>query len=124
MYLYLIFDKKCNEIYYIGYTEDNMKVRWINHKSHIKNGKKSCEISSHFTATTNSVHKLDKSTQAIYTSQLKEHLSVLIIECVKPVQGVAMKETMHQRENFWQAELKSAKMYGGINKRTNSTLRS
>ncbi len=118
--IYLIFDKKCPQVFYIGYTQDSMKVRWRNHKSHIKKCKKSCEIASHFTANINSVHKLDKSSQALYTSQLKEHLSVLIIECLEPVEGVDMRDTMHQRENFWQAELKSATMYGGINKRTNS----
>ena len=118
--IYLIFDKKCPQVFYIGYTEDTMKVRWRNHKSHIKKCIKSCEIATHFTANMNSVHKLDKSSQPVYTSQLKEHISVLMIECVEPVEGVIMTDTMRKRENFWQAELKSAMMFGGINKRSNA----
>ena len=54
--VYMIRDKVCDNIFYVGYTEDNMKVRWRNHKSHIKMNKKSCEIASHFTQLSNSVH--------------------------------------------------------------------
>ena len=119
--VYMINDKKCPEIFYIGYTKDNMKVRWRNHKSHIKASHKSCEIASHFISKANDVHKLDKSTQAAYTSQLKEHLEVTILESVEPVAGRPMKTTLEQRETFWQGTLKATRLFGGINKRTNST---
>ncbi len=105
--VYLINDKKCKDIFYLGYTEDTIKVRWANHKSHIKVGKKSCEIASHFLATANSVHKLDKSNQAVYTSQLSEHLSIQLIEHVEPKQGQDMTAQLLDRETFWQGELKS-----------------
>ena len=79
--------------------------------------KKSCEIASHFIATANSVHNLDKSNQAIYTSQLSEHLSVQLIEHVEPRPGQNMTKLLLERESFWQGALKSTTLYGGINKR-------
>ena len=94
-----------------------MKVRWSNHKSHIKQGKKTCEIASHFCRLGKTVHKLDKSTQSIFTSQLSSHLEIVIIECVVPVPGKTIKEQLEIREKFWQGTLKAAKLFGGINKR-------
>ena len=81
--------------------------------------KKSCEIASHFTQLSNSVHKLDKSNQTAYTTSLSEQLEVLIIESVAPIQGMDMKKHLLSRENYWQGALKASKLYGGINKRTN-----
>ena len=115
--IYLITDKICSDVFYVGYTEDNMKVRWRNHKSHIKQGKKTCEIASHFNRLSKTIHKLDKSTQALYTSQLSSHLSIVLIECVEEVPGKTMKEQLEIREKFWQGTLKAAKLFGGINKR-------
>jgi len=117
--IYLINDLKCPEIFYLGYTEDTIKVRFRNHKSHIKVGKKSCEIASHFIATANSIHKIDKSDQKIYTSQLKEHLSIQLIEHVEAGPGQNLTAKLLERESFWQGALKSTTLYGGINKRSN-----
>ena len=117
--IYLILDKKCLEIFYVGYTVYAMKDRWPNHKSHIKVGKKSCEIATHFKTLSNNVHKLDKSNQLVYTSELREHLSVQIIEHVVPIPGRDYKSLLQERENFWQGALKATKLYGGINKRSN-----
>ena len=117
--IYMITDKICKDIFYVGYTEDNMKVRWSNHKSHIKVGKKTCEIASHFVNQSTSVHKLNKASQVEYTSQLREHLSLIIIESVEPIPGLNMKEHLKSREDFWQATLKASQLFGGINKRSN-----
>ena len=117
--IYLLLDKKCPAIFYVGYTEYAMKDRWPNHKSHIKVGKKSCEIATHFKSLSNNVHKLDKSNQLVYTSELREHLSVQIIEYVAPIPGRDYKSLLHERENFWQGALKATQLYGGINKRSN-----
>ena len=119
--VYLISDLKCESIFYIGYTTDCMAVRWRNHKSHIKKGIKSCELASHFEQLSESIHKLDKSSQSTFTSQLSEHLSVVLIECVKPRPGTDVETTLKEREDFWQGALKSTPLFGGINKRTNKT---
>ena len=117
----MITDLICESIFYIGYTTDCMAVRWRNHKSHIKKGIKSCELASHFAQLSESTHKLDKSSQSVFTSQLSEHLSVLLIECVKARAGTDIETTLKEREDFWQGALKSTPLFGGINKRSNKT---
>ena len=117
--IYLILDLKCNEIFYIGYTTDCMAVRWRNHKSHIKKSIKSCELASHFIALSNSTHKIDKSNQASFTSELSEHVAIVLIESVKPKPGLDVEATLKEREDFWQGALKSTPLFGGINKRSN-----
>ena len=117
----MITDLKCDGIFYIGYTTDSMAVRWRNHKSHIKKGIKSCELASHFAQLSESTHKLDKSNQSTFTSQLSEHLAVVLIECVKPRSGSDVETILKEREDFWQGALKSTPLFGGINKRQNKT---
>ena len=117
----MIVDKICKLIFYVGYSEGEMATRWSTHKSHIKKGIKSCEISTHFTNLSNSVHKLDTSNNEIFTSQLSKHLEVHIIESVEVIPGRDTKAYLKQREDFWQATLKSTNFYGGINKRSNKT---
>ena len=119
--IYLILDLKCSEIFYIGYTTDCMAVRWRNHKSHIKKGIKSCELASHFINLSNSTHKIDKSTQAAFTSDLSKHLAIILIESVEPRPGLDVEATLKEREDFWQGALKSTPLFGGINKRSNRT---
>ncbi|KAL5258388.1 hypothetical protein ACHWQZ_G009028 [Mnemiopsis leidyi] len=98
-----------------------MAVRWRNHKSHIKKSIRSCELANHFVSLSSSTHKLDKSTQANFTSDLKEHLSIILIESVIPETGVDVETTLKMREDFWQGALKSTPLFGGINKRSNRT---
>ena len=117
--IYMIRDKICENVFYVGYTADCMKVRWRNHKSHIKMGKKTCEIASHFTRLASSVHKLDKSNQAAYTSQLSEQLEIVLLESVASIPGTDMKTHLLSRETYWQGALKASKLFGGINKRSN-----
>lgn len=119
--IYVIYDKICEKIFYVGYTCDTMRVRWANHKSHIKNCKKSCELSTHFTKHNLGLHKLDKTTTPKFTASLKEHLSIILIERVDPIPGKSMKEACEIRETYWQGALKASRLFGGINKRTNRT---
>ena len=70
------------------------------------------------------MHKLDTVSQEVFTSQLKEHLYIILIECVKAKPGIDIETTLKEREDFWQATLKSTPLYGGINKRTNRNKRS
>ena len=81
-------------------------------------------MSTHFTSLANGLHKLDTTSQAIFTSQLKEHLSIILIESVEPKPGIDIETSLKERENFWQATLKSTPPYGGINKKTNRNKKS
>jgi len=119
--IYLILDLKCTDIFYIGYTTDCMAVRWRNHKSHIKKSIKSCELASHFVSLSSTTHKIDKSSQATFTSELKEHLAIILIESVIPKTGLDVETILKEREDFWQGALKSTPLFGGINKRSNKS---
>ena len=96
-----------------------MAVRWRNHKSHIESNIKSCELAHHFIQFSDTTHKLDKSTQSVYTEQLSKHLVIILIEHIPPDQNKDILSLLKQRENFWQGALKSIPLFGGINKRCN-----
>ena len=59
--IYVINDKIC-EVSSGRYTADNMKIRFTNHKSHIKFDKRFWKVSKHF-ADNIHFHQLDKSSQ-------------------------------------------------------------
>ena len=119
--IYMITDKICKDVFYIGYSERSMAERWRNHKSDIKLGRKSCEIATHFKDLKKSSHRLCTENLTTFTSQLSEQLEVTILESVEVIPGRDTKAFLHERENFWQATLKSTNFYGGINKRSNKS---
>ena len=59
--IYVINDKIC-KVSSVGYTADNMKIRFTNHKSHIKFDKRFWKVSNHF-ADNIHFHQLEKSSQ-------------------------------------------------------------
>ena len=111
--VYLVLDLKGHDIFYVGYIMDCMAVRWRNHKSHIKNNIKSCELASHFISLSNTTHKLDKTSQATFTTELSKHIAIILIESVKPSPGLDVESFLKERENFWQGALKSTPLFGG-----------
>ena len=104
----------------IGCTADALKVRFRNHKSHIKAFKRLCEVSKHFSDNT-SVHNLDRSSCKSFDSSLKEQLEIIIIEQVdvsnmdQDTQSRLRK--CKEREWFWQNNLKTLRQHGGMNVR-------
>ena len=61
--IYIINDNVC-KISSVGYTADNMKIRFTNHKSNIKYNKRLCEVSKHFSDNL-ILNTLDKSSHLI-----------------------------------------------------------
>ena len=116
--VYSVLDLKFHDIFYVGYTTDCMVVRWRNHKSHIKNNIKSCELASNFISLSSTTHKLDKTSQATFITELSEHIAIILLESVKPSPGLYVEFFLKERENFWQGDLKSTLLFGGIIKRT------
>ena len=117
--IYIINDKIC-KVSSVGYTADNMKTRFTNHKSHIKYNKRFCEVSKHFADNVN-FHKLDKSSLSKYDNCLKQQIEVIIIEQVD-LTGVdgsveSIRKRLKDREWFWQNNLKTLRQYGGLNVR-------
>ena len=96
-----------------------MAVRWRNHKSHIKNNIKSCELASHFISLSSTTHKLDRTTQDTSTTELSEHIAIILIESVKSNPGLDAETFLKEREDFWQGALKSTPLFGGIDNRSN-----
>jgi hypothetical protein len=68
-----------------------------------------------------STHQIDKSSQIVFTSQLSEHIAVILIESVKPKSGIDIETTLKEREDFWQGAFKSTPLFGGIDKRSNKS---
>ena len=104
----------------VGCTADSMKVRFRNHKSHIKHSKRLCEVSKHF-SDNQQMHTLDKSSTASYDKSLKEHVEVIIVEHVDVSDvGSDSKSRLRkckEREWYWQNNLKTLRQYGGLNVR-------
>ena len=117
--VYVINDKTC-KLSSVGCTADCMKVRFRNHKSHIKSNKRLCEVSKHF-SDNNHVHSLDKSTTSAYDKSLKKHIEIIIIEHVDVSDvGADTKSRLKkckEREWYWQNNLKTLQQYGGMNVR-------
>ena len=116
--MYIVNDMKC-ELSYVGCTSDSLKVRFRNHKSHIKTRRRTCELSCHF-IDNECMHNLDRTTTKLYTSTLSEHISVTILEQVDVDIELNAQDRLSickQRENFWQNQLKTLKHFGGMNVR-------
>ena len=117
--IYIINDTIC-ELSSIGCTADSMKVRFRNHKSHIKYARRTCEVSVHFSEN-HGVHSFDKTTPKSYDSSLKDQLEVIIIEKVDVSKvGKDTKSRLKEckkREWYWQNQLKTLRQYGGMNVR-------
>ena len=100
----------------VGYTTNNMKMRFSNTKSHIKKKKLSCEICSHM-ITEN--HEIDFQTYSTYDESLSKLVRVTVIEAVQGIEkGDSTKvkeEKCEKREAFWQRQLRTLTTYGGLN---------
>ena len=115
--VYIINDLKC-KISSVGCTKDSTKIRFRNHKSHIKYGYQNCEVSAHF-ADNKSIHDMDISSCQSYTTSLKDHIEVIIIEQVDvskvPQDSKSRLRECKRREWYWQNQLKTLRQYGGMN---------
>ena len=113
--IYLIDDLICKRSS-VGSTILGMSKRWSNHKSHIRKEVKSCEIANHFS----NLHNLDKTANITkFDDELKKQVRVTIIDQVvfddNDSDNVRLRK-MKEREAFWQYQLKTLEIYGGLNK--------
>ena len=103
------------EISNVGFTTYNIPKRFSNHKCHIKKGKRTCRLDSHFIDID---HKLDLSSQNAYDTSLSKHLKIILIEkCTFP-DGATQEERekiCEEREGYWQSNLKTLTGFGGLN---------
>ena len=115
--IYLV-DCDLHKLSYIGYTTVNMKSRFSNDKYHIKANKCTCEKVTHLI---NENHNLDFSDYKKYDESLSKCVSVTVIEVVGGINSedsIEVKEAKcEKREAYWQRQLKTLTVYGGLNKR-------
>ena len=104
---------------YVGYTQHTMKVRFSNHKSHIKKFVILCEFTRHILSN-DDLHPLDRSSFKSYDESLSQLVDITLIEDVK-IDAKASKEEAKRicqaREAFWHEELRTLSAFGGLNKR-------
>ena len=117
--VYIINDLLC-KVSSVGCTSDSIKVRFRNHKSHIKHERRTCEVSSHF-VDNRTIHVLDRSSTKAYTDTLSKQLEIIIVEQVD-VSKVdsdpkSRLDECKKREWFWQNQLKTLRQFGGLNVR-------
>ena len=113
---YLINDKICRRSS-VGSTINKFKIRWRNHKSHIRINARSCEIAKHFNSD---FHELVKEPLEILDLELSKQLEVIIFEkldftnCTNQNDKIKVAK---ERETYWQQQLMTLECYGGLNKR-------
>ena len=95
--VYLVSCKKCN-LQYVGSVTTEFKVRFRNHKSHMRLGKKFCEVAVHFNS---SEHVLND-------------FEFIIIEQIRSNEAIEHK--LLNREAYWTLQLRCLKP-NGLNKR-------
>ena len=116
--IYLIDCKACR-VSYVGYTQDNAKVRFSNHKSHIKKCIILCEFTKHMLSD-DDLHPLDRSSFKSYDESLSKLVDITLIERVEydaKASKEEVKRICHERETHWHHELRTLSAFGGLNKR-------
>ena len=100
----------------VGYTTNNMKMRFSNNKSHVKKKNATCEICAHL-ITEN--HDINFHSNSTYDETLSKVLKVTVIEAVQGIEEGdstrVKEEKCERREAFWQRQLKTLTTYGGLN---------
>ena len=91
-----------------------MKLRFSNHKSHIRKSVPSCEVSTHFKNDLINHPFARDSAISIFDRNLKDHLRVTIIDQLTDNKTV---EKLKDREAYWQSQLRTFERFGGLNKR-------
>ena len=118
--LFMLLMIKICKVSSVGYTADNLKTSFTNHKIHIMFNKRFCEFSKHFADNIN-FHHLDKSSQNKYDNCLKQQIEVINVEQVD-LTGVgssieSIRLNLKEREWFWQNNLKTTRQFGRLNVR-------
>lgn len=114
--IYLINDKACQRSS-VGSTETSFKVRWRNHKSHIKMDRRTCVVSVHY--NNREFHNLTKDPMKTFDLELSKQLEVIIIEKVDfgDKVGDDKSKFLKEKEFYWQTQLNTFESFGGLNKR-------
>ena len=111
--IYLVDDLICKRSY-VGSTTTSMAIRWRNHQSHIRNGVSSCEVAKHFKLDHKNHSFERKGDLNVFVENLKQDIRLTIID--KLTDDYSVKK-LKDREAYWQNQLRTFDIYGGLNKR-------
>ena len=93
-----------------------MKLRFSNHKSHIKKNINSCRVAVHYNKDKS--HKFSIDSQAQYNATLAQELKVTLVDKVKPEPWdtpESITNKLNKKEAYWQHQLKTFESDGGLN---------
>ena len=102
---------------YVGYTTTNIKLRFSNNKTHFKTNNISCEIVKHLIECE---HNIDFSSTSSLDKTLSKHVRVTLLEEVEVTPSMSKSDIeakCETREGFWQTQLRTMNIYGGLNKK-------
>ena len=101
---------------YIGKT-DNIKIRWANHKSHIRNGRKTCNFATH--CIENHAEVMVGPRALFDSEELKQHIKFILLESFEES---ANPERLEKAEEYWRNTL-STWAPNGLNTREDGPTR-
>ena len=116
--IYVISDLVCKK-QSVGSTDDTMRIRFANHKSHIKKKADTCRVAIHYNEATDK-HKFRIDSQADYDATLALELKVTLIDKVMPEPwdtSESITRKLIAKEAYWQHQLKTFETDGGLNVR-------
>ena len=112
--IYVISDLVCNK-QNVGSTDGTMRIRFANHKSHIKKHVKTCRVATHFNE--HQSHKFDLQN---YDATLALELKVTLVDKVTPEPWdtpTSITKKLIAKESYWQHQLHAFQSEGGLNVR-------
>ena len=102
----------------VGSTDNMMRLRFSNHKSHIKNKIYKCKVADHFNKC--NAHKFDIIDQKTFDATLALELKVTLIDKIIPDPWdtkESITKKLLAKEAFWQHQLHTLDTEGGLNSR-------
>ena len=117
--IYVITDLACGK-QSVGSSEGTMRVRFANHKSHIKKKVNTCRVAVHFNEEPK--HAFDNTN---FDATLALELSVTLIDKVMPEPWDtkdSLFSKLTNKESYWQKQLNSFTWAGGLNTRNERTI--
>ena len=112
--IYVITDLLCKK-QNVGSTDGTMRIRFANHKSHIKKKVKACRVAVHYNEHTEHKFNLDN-----YDATLALELKVTLVDKVTPEPWdtpASITKKLTAKESYWQHQLHTFQSEGGLNVR-------
>ena len=100
----------------VGRSENPIRPRWANHKSHIKRNAATCKVATHF----NEKGTNHKWQEGPIDETLPKEITVTLIDCVVPElwdDADSLFEKLAKKEVYWQNQLRTMEEFGGLNDR-------